>query len=115
MTEQQQLVSDSAFSVCVLGRGQEFVLVPLDRDIDSATTKMVTEKCFIPCGVMGILKTGEARAAVAPGMDAESLTIMMRAGLVFAQLAADRLRPTPKDDFVQFAESLFALEDERTA
>lgn len=106
--EQEQLAFDSEIAFGVLGRAGEFTLIPLAGDEDGALTVEAFARGHRYCGVLAVVD-GQAAAKCEPDMDA--VYTMMHAGLAFAQMVADRLKP--KNDFVRFAEGLFRLSDTR--
>jgi hypothetical protein len=110
MDAQEQLVFGGEISVAVLGKGADFVLIELQGEIDEDATEDAREKGYTYCGVLGV-KDGQAGAKCEPHPDA--VYTMLHAGLAFAQLVADRLKPPPKGDGVEWLTALFALEDSR--
>lgn len=107
---QERLVWDSEVSAVVLGRGKDFVLVPLfDRELDATKLAEAQSRAYTYAGVLSISKDGQ------PGTECESrpgaALTMLHAALVFAQEMAGRLRP--KDDSAAWCERLHALEDPR--
>jgi hypothetical protein len=105
---QEQLVCDSEVSVAVLGKGRNFVLVPLqDRELDATELVETQSRGFFFCGVLGI-KDGQPSAECS---DPDAAIVMMHAALAFAQEMAGRLRP--KDDSAAWCERLHALQDPR--
>lgn len=110
MDAHELLVSESEYSVAVVGRAGEFYLFPTREPIDEAAKAAALRRCFGYCGVMGV-KNGQASAQCEPTPDA--VYTMMHAALAFAQQVADRLRPPTKGDAVEWLESLYRLEDTR--
>ena len=109
MDAQEQLVLDSEKAVCVLGNGSAFMLVELDREVESAKEAAI-ERGFEYCGVMCVVR-GQAVAQCEPRPDC--WLTMMHAALAFTQLVADRLRPHPKGDALAWLEALYRLPDTR--
>jgi len=58
MDAQEKLVFESDICVGVLGRGGEFVLVPLTGEIDGAVTADALAKGYCYCGCLGIAASG---------------------------------------------------------
>jgi len=112
MDAQEQLILESEIAMGVLGKGDEFILVPLDGPIEAATMVAVA-RGFVYSGTFTVTKHGESAALFEP--DLESAHVMLCASFAFARLIADRLRPQSKDDFAQFAERMWSLEDPRGA
>lgn len=101
LSAQQQLVWDAELSCGVLGRGKEFLLIPLNRHtsppVDDST------QGFVFAGVLGLIR-GEVVAVCEPKLLA--METMIRASVAFArQLHA----PAIHGDSVQFLERLYAL------
>jgi hypothetical protein len=104
------MVMESEVSAAVLGKAGEFILVDLGGETDAAM-ESAHARGFSYCGVFAVVN-GQATARSEP--DADATLTMLYAGLAFAHLVADRLTPPqPKDDFTQFAERLWSLEDLR--
>jgi hypothetical protein len=113
MDAQHQLIFESQISVGVLGKGEDFVLIPLRGDgtpFDEAEVDAARDRGLEYCGVLG-LKDGVPGAKCEPNPDC--IYTMMHAGLAFAQLVADKLRPKPKGDAVDWLTRLFELPDTR--
>jgi hypothetical protein len=109
MDAQEQMVMDSEISVGVLGKGADFVLIPIeDGPIDEAATEDALSKGYVYCGVMGV-KNGQPGVKCEPNPDA--VFTMMHAALAFAQQVAEMLRP--KGDELEFLERLYRLQDGR--
>ena len=104
MDAQQRIAHDCDRSVAVLGKGEDFVLVPLDGPLDAALTKRAEERGFCFCGVMG-LEDGLPVAKCEPGPD--TAVTMMHAALVFAQQV--------KGPDVDWLERLWQLPDPRNS
>jgi hypothetical protein len=109
MDAHEQLAFDSEICMGVLGRGGDFVLVRL-APIDEEATAAALAKGFVYCGVLGV-KDGQAKCEPHP----DAVYTMMLAGLEFARLVAERLRPEaqPKGDGVAWIASLYQLPDTR--
>jgi len=110
MDATEQLVFDSDIAVGVLGKGGDFVLVPLDGAIEAAMEAAVL-RGWNYCGCYAVTKTGQPGVRCEP--DPDSIFTMMYAALAFAQLVAERLRPKPKGDGVEWIEALYRLPDTR--
>jgi hypothetical protein len=108
--EQLAWDSEAGVSVAVLGKGEDFVLISLDGQIDEAATATALAKGFSYCGVLGI-KNGQAAVKCEP--DSNAVYTMMHAALAFAAQVAERLREKPKGDAVEWLESLYRLPDTR--
>lgn len=111
--EQERFALRSDFSCAVLGRGEEYVLIPLDDGpIDEAATMDAARKGFWYCGVMGVIN-GVAAARCNP--DLECQRVMMAAAFGFALKYAEHIRQKPNGDGdeVAWLEQLMRLEDAR--
>jgi hypothetical protein len=111
MDAQEKLVFESDICVGVLGRGGEFVLVPLTGEIDGAITADALAKGYSYCGCLGVTASGEPGVRCEPSPEAAS--VMVLAALAFAQQIADRLRPPQKGDGAEWLTRLFLLPDMR--
>jgi hypothetical protein len=110
----EQLVIESEISFAVVGKGENFILVRLDSEgapLDEAAIENARERDFAYCGVLGV-KDGNVGVQFAPD-NPTALYTMMFAGLAFAHEVADRLRPQPKGDAVEWLKALFAMKDSR--
>lgn len=112
MDGHQMLAHESEFTVCVLGKGEDFVLVPVSGDASSGETlcEYAAARGFSYCGCMGVVN-GKAAAKSLPDLD--SAFTMMHAAFAFASLAADRLKRPEGGDFVEWANRLWSLPDPR--
>jgi hypothetical protein len=112
---QQQLMLESEFTVIVLGKGEDFVLLRAngdDNDSDVAEAADAAQRGMKFCGVLALTQDGEPKADLNPANPGAIYT-MMFAGLAFVHLVVDRLKRQQTDDFVRFAEGLHGLEDLR--
>jgi len=109
MDAQQQLVWDSEISVVVLGKGTEFVLVPLGEPgpIPKEITEDAKRRGLRFCGVLGRFKDGSAGMECEP--DVESMSVMARACFGFAGLLE---RQT--GDSAEWLKKLWTLPDTRS-
>ena len=107
----RQLVWDSEVSAVVLGKGEQYFLIPLhfNEHAEAITLQIARERGYGYAGVMGF-KDGNCAARCEPGME---LT-MCAASFAFALLyVAPLLKTAKKDDSVSFLEDLLKLEDPR--
>lgn len=118
----EQLVSASQVAVCVLGNpdARDFCLVNVNAVLTEDEREDITRRALHFCGVICIVD-GATRTELAEPLESEAIDIISSAfvGQAMRIIAArlDRLRANPSaptDDFVAFAESLFALPDNRT-
>jgi hypothetical protein len=112
---QRQLIRESEFTVVVLGKGEDFVLLRAngnedDSDISEAADAGQRGMSF--CGVLALTQDGQLKADINPANLSATYT-MCFAGLAFVHLVADRLKGQQTDDFLRFAEGLHRLEDPR--
>jgi hypothetical protein len=110
MDTTEQLILDSEVACAVLGRAGEFVLIFLDGKIENAMEAAIC-RGWGYCGTLVVTKTGQPDVICEP--DPDSVYTLMRAGLAFAQLVAERLRPKPEDDSLAWLEALHHLPDTR--
>jgi hypothetical protein len=104
------MARESEISVAVLGKGGDFVLIRLDGEIDASATDAALARGFSYCGVMGV-KNGQASVRCEPNPDAA--VTMLHAALAFGTQVAERLRPQPEGDGVEWLERLYQLPDTR--
>lgn len=105
-----QLVWDSQISVAVLGRGNDFILIPLNETgVPMSETLLATarDRDFVFAGVFGFIN-GEAKCK-SESLDA--LPTMCAAIPAFVEFLRERL--APKSDAVDWLTKLHALEDPR--
>lgn len=108
---QQQLVWDSEISAVVLGKGEQYFLIPLhfNEHAQAVTLSIARERGYAYCGVMGF-KDGQCAVKCEPGME---LT-MCAAAFGFALLhVAPKLSAAQTDDSLDWLTKLHALKDER--
>ncbi len=113
MDAMERLTWDADIAVGVLGRGGEFLLVPLTEPgkISEAVTDDARRRGFRFCGVVAVTN-GQASAQWEPYPDA--IHTMLHAALAFAQEVADRLKPKQaQGDAVDWLERLWSLPDTR--
>ncbi len=110
MDAMEHLVCESEIAVGVLGRSEDYVLIPLDghgpipqRVIDDAK-----RRGFQFCGVLGIVN---GRAAAKCETDTDAVGVMLLAAMGFAQQVTDKLKS--KDDGADWLERLWELPDTR--
>jgi len=106
MDAQERLVFNSDLAVAVLGRGGNYLLVPLADAVDEAARE-AEAMGYRYCGVLALTRDGRAAAECVPDPDA-ALT-MVRAALGFAMRFAKRLQ----GDSVEWCERLYRLPDSR--
>lgn len=116
MNDQELLVTkgDTAVAVISRGRGEGFMFIRLDVGpyaLDAVIADAHAKGFDTFAGAMAVVN-GQAVARCNPGLD--NMRVMMAAAFEYARLVADRLQTQPKDDFVEFAERLWSLEDPRT-
>jgi hypothetical protein len=102
----QQIAWNCSISAAVLGKGEEFVLCPLDEPTP-ASEALARAHGYVFCGVMGY--DPQAGRSIAKCEDPDSVITMMHAAFAFAQFVAARLKP--KSDWL---EKLWELPDTRT-
>jgi hypothetical protein len=84
-----ELVGTSEYVVSVHGRGEDFVLFPVDDALDvEAAGALLIAKDYYFCGVLCI-RNGVPEMRCEP--DPESARVMARAAMSFARLAASRI------------------------
>jgi hypothetical protein len=113
------LESDPASIVVgVLGRGAEYVFIPLDeKEAHAKRIELSVARGMCFCGLMAYNpRTKESAAKCEP--DPECIATMMYAAPGFAEFVRDRLAKTkaeqsPRGDSVEWLESLMRLEDPR--
>jgi hypothetical protein len=115
---QVALVANGTLPVAIVGCGENFALIRMDVSADDLHAAIAAARAdakgkgqeYIFAGIMAVINN-QAVARCNPGLDA--MRVALNAAFAYAQLVADRLKQTPKDDFVQFAERLWSLEDPR--
>ncbi len=109
---EEKLVFESEMAAGVLGKGEDFVLVHFnDKPFDTAQLAEAKARGFAWCGVLGLCN-GVPQARVSPD-NPEAIYTMCFAGLAYAHLVAEHLRPQPKSDAVEWLSRLHALPDAR--
>jgi hypothetical protein len=109
---EDKLVFESEMAAGVLGRGEDFILVHLnDKPLDAAVLAEATAKGFAWCGVLGLLN-GKPEVQLSPE-NPEAARTMCFAGLAFAHIIADHMRPQNPGDAVDWLTRLHALRDAR--
>ena len=112
---QRQLILESEFTVVVLGKGEDFVLLRCNDDAsDVAEARDAGQRGMTFCGVLALTQDGQLKADISPDNTGAVYT-MKFAGLAFVHLVVDRLKSQaqPKGDAVEWLTRLFAL-DART-
>lgn len=113
LDEHEQLVwntADGGICAAVMGRGEEFALVPLpasDAEMDKALESALA-KGLSYCGVLGFKDGQSAVRCEHPA----AIYTMMHAGLAFSHLIAQALR-RQQGDAVDWLERLHSLPDSR--
>lgn len=111
----KQLVQDSEIAYGVIGRGSEFLLVPLvgaGGDDDGTWKSIAFAKGYSFRGVLAARNNVPSAALENPG----DLDIMLAAGTAFAEILADRIRREREqapDGWMAFITKLHSLEDPR--
>jgi hypothetical protein len=105
MDAQQQVAWDCSISAVVLGKGEEFVLCPLDAPTP-ASEALARARGYEYAGVFGF-RDGQESMSCEPGME----RTMCAAAFAFAEFVHARL--TPKGDGVDWLERLYRLPDTR--
>jgi hypothetical protein len=95
----------------VLGKGAEFVLLDVNKAMDSAVTEAALAKNYKFCGLLAV-KNGQAGARC-EGPDC--IETMLAASLVFARVVSDSLQHQHqhRGDGVEWLTKLYALPDTR--
>jgi hypothetical protein len=98
--------------VGVLGRGEEYVLVPLNDEapIPDAVMDDAHRRGFKFCGVLCVI---EGRAAAKCEPDLEAVGTMVLAAIGFAHQVADKLKHQQRGDGVNWLRRLWTLPDTR--
>jgi hypothetical protein len=114
---QRQLIRESEFTVVVLGKGEDFVLLRAngyDNDSDVSEARDAGQRGMSFCGVLALTDDGQLKADINPA-NIGAVYTMTFAGLAFVHLVAERLKSQehPKSDSAEFLERLFALPDTR--
>lgn len=110
---QKELILTSEYSVVVLGKGSDFVLLRCSGDdaSDIAEARDAAQRGMAFFGVLAY-RDGEAVADITPD-NIGAVYVMLHAGLAFSLLVCDRLKRQQTDDFLRFAEGLHSLNDTR--
>ena len=104
-----QLVCDADDATAVLGRGEDYLLIPLGRGpMDPGIVEDAKRRGFRICGVLGTVN-GRAAAEV-EAADPDALAVMVLAVLAFTQQGAAEKVKT-KDDRADWLERLYSLPD----
>ncbi len=112
---QRQLIRESEFTVVVLGKGEDFVLLRCngnDDDSDVAEARDAGERGMRFCGVLALTQDGQLKADIDP-RNISAVYTMTFARLAFVHLVADRLKQKPKGDGVEWLTRLFVMPDTR--
>lgn len=104
MDAQQKLVWDADISAAVLGRGTDFVLIPISHKEDtSASEALARERGFSFCGVLGYFENGRTEAKCEPNEDPdlalETVVIMASAVQTFAEYVVAKLKVRKHAEF----------------
>lgn len=112
MDAMEKLTWDSEIAVGVLGKGGQYVLVPLGEPgpIPAEVLEDAARRGFKFCGVLAVL---HGRAAVHCEPDIEAAGVMMLAAIGFAGQVADKIKQEQKGDGVCWLENLWNLTDPR--
>src|SRR5258708_8210058 len=99
---QRQLIRESEFTVVVLGKGEDFVLLRAngnDEDSSVADARDAGQRGMRFCGVLAFTQDGQLKADMNPANTGAVYT-MVFAGLAFVHLVAARLKSQarPKND-----------------
>lgn len=107
----QQLVNESQIAAAVVGKGEEFRLIPITADgPDTTAMQAAMGRGFEYCGVMG-WANGQARSRCEPSM--EAIGIMACASLAFAEMVAAQLKKQQAGDGTEWLQKLWELPDTR--
>jgi hypothetical protein len=106
MDRLQQLAWDSPLCAAVVGKGDDFVLLPLEGLISEAAKQDAAKRELQFCGVVG-LRDGSVEVEMESPVDQEALRIMARAVASFTE------RFAPRSDGVDWLERLYQLPDPR--
>ena len=107
MDAQEQFTRDGGVSAAVFGKGEEFLLIPLDGEM-AASIQLGKARGYVYCGVMSYM-AGQSCAKCEENPDA--VYTMMCAVVAFSELVAARLKP--ESDGGDWMERLYTLEDPR--
>ena len=110
MDAQARLLVEGNSVVGVLGKGEDFLLFPLQEDgpLDQGLLQRGQERGLAFCGVLGVVD-GRMAARVEE-TNPMAVYTMLFAGLEFARQVAPKLRPSePKGDSVAWLERLHSL------
>lgn len=110
MDTQERMVMESEVSAVVLGgQSGEFILCDLGGEIDTAM-QAAQARGLRYMGVLSIAR-GVATANCEP--DPEAIASVTSAAAIFGAQNVGRLRLPQQDDFLEFAERLWSLDDPR--
>jgi hypothetical protein len=114
MDSWRKLVLDASESVAVVGRGGQFLVVPLTdgSPLSADLAEQIKTNHFKFCGCFGLV-AGEPRVA-AVAVDADSLLTLAAGGVYWAtQLCCKRAAEQPQGDSVEWLNGLWVLRDDR--
>ena len=113
MDPQQQLVFDSEISAAVLGKGSEFVLIPLPKQtpLDKAQVTRCNARGFLLAGFLG-LKEGHVRVE-RESAHPEAAEPLLHGAIAFCLQNADKLQSDSSADSIRWLEQLYSLPDLR--
>ena len=104
----EKLVLNAEISAGVLGNPEgEFILLWLDKPFDQTAMAVAEHRGLVYCGSLGVV---EGRAVAEPGVEPGVARALLFAGMEFARMVAERLKP--KAD-VLWLETLYQLPDTR--
>jgi hypothetical protein len=114
MDKHSELVTESTFAAAILGNAAslDYVFVCFDA-LPVNLDAIAAQRGLSFVGTIGIVQ-GVARTALAVPLSPGVMASLSEAFLILLERRFDATLK-PKGDFEKFAESLFALEDERTA
>jgi len=110
MDAEEQLVWDAEISAVILGKGEEFVLIPLDGTPTPAFLELAKARGYEYCGVAAY-KDGQCSASCErnPG----AVHTVMCASFAFARYVAAKTHLKPEGDGADWLERLATLVDPR--
>lgn len=114
MDEHELLAFSSEFCCAVVGRGSEYVLVPMTgaAEIEEAVCDEWVRRGFAYCGVLGVIQG----RAVVKCADHQSIATVMAASHEFARLVGERIRrqQITSGDWLSWICTLWSLPDTRS-
>jgi hypothetical protein len=109
MDADEQLVFDAEVSAVILGKGPEFVLIPLDGTPTPASLQLARVRGYAYCGVAAY-KDGQCSASCERNPSA--VYTVMCASFAFAKYVVANRKP--EGDGAEWLQALYNLPDTRT-